>query len=205
MGQLHALARHQTVDGRSDLDLWATRVWAEPAGRALRPLLDWGTPDLVYVTYGKVWLPVFLAFTLCAFVVQRRRRPVGFEKWAWRIALTGYVWACAGVFGDYWTQWTSHANPLLDVAFAAGLPGLLLTVFGSSLLGIALLRNRFEPRVSAWLLTITFPFLFVITMVTSLGSLALPIMFGFGIVGRRLARERTYVASSAVSPAAGRA
>ena len=107
VGQLHALARHRTVDGKGDLDLWATRVWAEPAGRALRPLLDWGSPDLVYVTYGKIWLPVFVAFTWCAFVVHHDRRPVGFEKWAWRIALTGYVWACAPLMAVFVLAFTS--------------------------------------------------------------------------------------------------
>ena len=56
----------------------------------------------MYLTYGKIWFPVFLAFTLCAFVLRRRRQPVGFEKWAWRVALTGYVWSTLAVFGDYW-------------------------------------------------------------------------------------------------------
>jgi hypothetical protein len=190
VGQLHALARHQTADGKEDLQAWTTRVWSDPARAALKPLLDWANPDTVYLTYGKIWLPVFVAFTLCAVVVRRRRRPRGFEKWAWRIALTGYVWACLAVLGDYWLQWGPHPRePLLTITFLAGLPGLLLTVVGSSMLGIALLRNGFEPKVSAWLLTVTFPAAFVIEMVTSQGSLALPVAFAFGIAGRRLARE----------------
>jgi hypothetical protein len=163
-------------------------VWAAPAGRALRPLLDWGSPDLVYVTYGKIWLPVFVAFTLCAFVVHRRRRPVGFEKWAWRVALTGYVWACLSVFGDYWTQWTGSYNALFEPSFVIGLPGLLVTLIGSTLLGIALLHNGFRPRASAWLLAVSIPFAVLITQVTSMGSVALPMMFAFGLAGRRLAR-----------------
>ena len=59
-------------------------------------------------------------------------------------------------------------------------------MIGSTLLGIALLRNGFAPRASAWLLTATLPFAFVITMVTSMGSVALPVMFAFGLAGRRL-------------------
>jgi len=157
VGQLHALARHNTADGREDLHSALTRAWSDPARAALRPLLDWGDPDLVYVTYGKVWLPVFLAFTLCAFVVRRRRQPSGFERWAWRIALTGYVWACVSVFGDYWTQWTGTPNALLDLSFLVGLPGLLVTLVGSTLLGIALLRNGLRPRAAAWLLTLPIP------------------------------------------------
>ena len=193
VGQLHALARHNTADGREDLHSALTRAWSDPARAALRPLLDWGDPDLVYVTYGKIWLPVFVAFTLCAFVVRRRRQPSGFEKWAWRIALTGYVWACVSVFGDYWTQWTGTPNALLDLSFLVGLPGLLLTLVGSTLLGIALLRNGLRPRAAAWLLTLTIPVAVVALQVTSMGSAALAVMFGFGILGRRIATESTAV------------
>ena len=193
VGQLHALARHNTADGREDLHSALTRAWSDPARAALRPLLEWGDPDLVYVTYGKIWLPVFVAFTLCAFVVRRRRQPSGFEKWAWRIALTGYVWACVSVFGDYWTQWTGTPNALLDLSFLVGLPGLLLTLVGSTLLGIALLRNGLRPRSAAWLLTLTIPVAVVALQVTSMGSAALAVMFGFGILGRRIATESTPV------------
>jgi len=193
VGQLHALARHNTADGREDLHSALTRAWSDPARAALRPLLDWGDPDLVYVTYGKIWLPVFVAFTLCAFVVRRRRQPAGFEKWAWRIALTGYVWACVAVLGDYWTQWTGTPNALLDLSFLVGIPGLLLTLVGSTLLGIALLRNGIQPRSAAWLLTLTIPVAMVALQVTSMGSAALAVMFGFGILGRRIAAESTPV------------
>ena len=193
VGQLHALARHNTADGREDLHSALTRAWSDPARAALRPLLDWGDPDLVYVTYGKIWLPVFVAFTLCAFVVRRRREPAGFEKWAWRIALTGYVWACVAVLGDYWTQWTGTTNALLDLSFLVGIPGLLLTLVGSTLLGIALLRNGIRPRSAAWLLTLTIPVAVVALQVTSMGSAALAVVFGFGILGRRIAAESTQV------------
>ena len=194
VGQLHALARHNTADGREDLHSALTRAWSDPARAALRPLLDWGDPDLVYVTYGKIWLPVFVAFTLCAFVVRRRRQPSGLEKWAWRIALTGYVWACVSVLGDYWTQWSGTPNALLDLSFLVGLPGLLLTLVGSTLLGIALLRNGLRPRSAAWLLTLTIPVAVVALQVTSMGSAALAVMFGFGILGRGIATEGTQVA-----------
>src|SRR3954465_15371166 len=116
VGQFHAMARHNTADGKEDLQLWATRVWSDPARAFFKPVLEWADPDAVYLTYGKIWLPVFAAFTLCAFAVRRRRHPVGFETWAWRIALTGYVLACVGVFCDYWTQWATY-NAFFDVAF----------------------------------------------------------------------------------------
>ncbi len=81
---------------------------------------------------------------------------VGFEKWAWRIALTGYMWAVVDVFCDYWTQWATY-NAFFDIAFLITVPGLLLVLVlvGSTLLGIALLRNGFRPRGAAVLLAFT--------------------------------------------------
>jgi hypothetical protein len=186
-GQLHALARHNTEDGKADLDLPLTAAWSDPARKALAPLLEWSTPDQVYLTYGKLWLPVFVAFTLAAFVVRRHRSPYGLEKWAWRITLTGCVWGCLSVFGDYWLQWGKTAQePLLTITFVFGLPAVLLLMVGSTVLGIALLRRGFRPRLSAWLLTLTLPGLFAITMVTSMGSITLPVAFAFAIAARHL-------------------
>lgn len=188
-GQFHAMARHQTTDGKEDLTMWTTRVWSDPGRDLFKPLLDWASPDVVYVTWGKIWLPVFLGFTLCAFLVHRRRQPVGFETWAWRIALTGYVGACVSVAAEYWTQWASVDHGVVDAVFVASTPFLLLTMVGSTLLGIALLRRGMRPRLPAWLLTLSIPALVVISMFTSLGNVVLPIMFAFGILGRRLAAE----------------
>src|SRR4051794_7950107 len=188
-GQVHAMARHQTADGKEDLQMWTTRVWSDPGRKVFAPLLDWADPDVVYLSWGKIWLPVVVAFTLCAFVVRRRRGPIGFEKWAWRIALTGYVGACASTAAEYWTQWTGMNQGLLDAVFLATAPFLLITMVGSTLLGIALLRRRVRPSLPAWLLASTIPGLVVISMVTSLGNVVLPIAFAFGILGRRIANE----------------
>ena len=202
IGQLHALARHQTVDGRSDLDLPLTRVWAEPAADFLSPLLSWADPDLVYVTYGKLWLPVFIAFFLCSLVTYRLRQPTGFERVIWRVMVVAYGSAVIDVFLEYWTQWTGETTAFLDIVFLVGIPFILVTMLGSTILGITLLRNGFRPRASAWLLTLTLPGLFVISMFTSLGNVVLPIAFAFGIIGRRLgntdsSRRRTGVAAGA--------
>ncbi len=194
VGQLHALARFETADGKEDLELPLTAAWAEPAADVLRPLLDWADPDIVYITYGKIWFPVFVAFTLCAFVVYHRRQAKGFEKFAWRLALTGYVVACVGVFLDYWTQWTGNYNgdgieaTLFSVAFAITFPALLLTLLGSTMLGITLLAKRFRPVLAAMLLALIIPLAFGIVQVTSLGSAVLPVTFAFGLLGRRIAR-----------------
>lgn len=195
LGQLHAMARHQTADGAGDLRSGLAHVWSDPGRRAFRPLLDWAGPDTVYLTYGKLWLPVFLAFTLAAYVVRRRRQPRGFEAWAWRIALVGYVGACASDVAEYWTQWGAMNDGLLDVVFLLTLPFMLLTMVGSTLLGIALLRAGL--RLPAILLLLAVPGLVLIPVVTSLGNVVLPVAFAFGILGRRVARERLEVTGSA--------
>ena len=187
VGQLHALSRHATVAGAEDLELPATAAWAVPATDALSPLLGWGDADLVYVTYGKIWFPVFLAFTLCASVIYQRRRPGLWETWVWRLALTGYVLACTGVFLEYWTQWTGNYNVLFEVGWIVIVPGLLLTLVGSTVLGLTLLVRRSAPRLPALLLALAIPLALLITQVTSLGNAVLPVMFAFGITGRRLA------------------
>lgn len=209
IGQLHAMARHNTADGKEDLQTWTTRVWSDPARKALAPLLDWADPDTVYLTYGKLWLPVFVAFTLCAFVVHRRRRPQGFEKWAWRVLLFGYCYACVSVVAEYWTQWTGYSSSLLDAAFLVTLPAIPIVMIGSSVLGVTLLRRGFRPRATAWLLTVAFPLAIVIPAVTSLGNIVLPIAFAFGIAGRRIARDEALgapmAADEVVSAGTGRA
>ena len=193
VGQVHALSRHATVGGREDLELPLTAAWSVPASDVLSPLLTWAEPDLVYVTYGKIWFPVFLAFTLCAFVVRRRRQPVRIEKWAWRVFLTGAVIGCVGVFLQYWTQWTGDIDGqgieahIMAYSFFFALAGLPLMVLGATAVGITLLLKRVRPILAPVLLAATIPLDLVIAQVTSMGNLLLPVMFAFGILGRHLA------------------
>lgn len=183
---LHALARHRTEDGSSDLELATTRFWAEPAGDLLSPLLSWGDPDLVYVTYGKLWLPVFVLFTAAALVAYRHRRPRGFEKGAWRVVLFAYAGACLSVLGEYWTQWTGETNGLLDVVFLISIPFVLVTMLGSTVLGVTLLVKGYRPRTAAALVACAVPGLVVLPQFLSLGSIVLPLAFGWAVAARRI-------------------
>jgi hypothetical protein len=189
VGQLHALARFSVPEHATDTSEYPlTAAWADPPRELFSPLLTWGDPDLVYVTWGKIWFPVFAAFTLGALVVYRRRAPAGFEKWAWRAAIAAYALACLGVFLDYWTQWTGDYNVLFLVGTWVTFPALGLMLVTSTVLGVTLLAKRFRPVLPALLLALVVPAGLAITEVTSLGSAALPVMFAFGILGRRIAR-----------------
>lgn len=187
VGQLAALARHRTEDGKSDLDLRLTRMWAEPAGDLLAPVLDWADPDFVYFTYNKGWLPIAILFTLVAVIAYRHRRPEGFEKWVWRITVFGYALVCAAAFLAFWTQWGKEPNFLFDPAFILSIPAFLITLAGSTILGLTLLAKRFVPRSTAAILVVALPGLFLIPMVTELGNVLLVPAVAFGLYGRRLA------------------
>jgi hypothetical protein len=179
VGQVHALARAQAHPG-DFAESPLARAWGEPATRALRPLLDWSDPWTVYVTYGKIWLPVCLAFTAAAYLGYRRRRPVGPERRLWQIALAGYIAMTVSVFGDYFTPW-------MDQMFVVGIAAMLVIGLGGIPLGIVMLRNGFRPRTTPILLMAFLPLVFAITEVTSLGSALLPLMWGWAIAAHAVA------------------
>jgi hypothetical protein len=135
IGQVHALARAQAhPDDFEESPL--ARAWGVPATRALRPLLDWSDPYTVYVTYGKIWLPVCIAFTAAAYLVYRRRHPKGAERRLWQGTLAGYAVMTLSVFGDYFTPW-------MDQMFLLGIGAMLVIGFGGIALGIVMLRKGF--------------------------------------------------------------
>jgi hypothetical protein len=180
LAPIHALSRFATADGAADLDSAVVRAWAIPAARLLRPLLDWSDPMTVYTTYGRVWLPILLAATACAFAIRRQRHPVGLERWGWRLALPGYVLATASIVGDYWTPW-------MDTSFAyLGIPGTLISVAGSTVLGIALLRRRYRPRLTGWLLATWLPAMIALSSLIALGAALLPMLWAWALAGRNL-------------------
>lgn len=180
LAPVHALSRFATADGAGDLDSAVVRSWAVPAARWLRPLLDWSDPMTVYTAYGRVWLPILLAATACAFAVRRHRDPVGLERWGWRLAIPGYVLATASIVGDYWTPWMNESFAYL------GIPGLLISVAGSTVLGIALLRRRFRPRLTGWLLATWLPAMVALSGLIALGAALLPMLWAWALAGRIL-------------------
>lgn len=196
LAPIHALSRFATVDGAEDLESSVVRAWAEPAARLLRPILSWSDADTVYTAYGRVWFPLILVATLCAFVIRRGREPRGVERWGWWITLFGYVVATLSTVGDYYTPWR-------DQSFAyVGIPAILFSVLGSLTLGIALLRRGFRPRATGWLLAAWLPLFFLLSSVIAMGAALLPMLWAWGIAGRSLRRPvaRRLPAAGATSP-----
>ena len=183
-GQLHALARHATPDGHHDLDSPLTRAWAVPAARALRPLLDWSDPMTVYVSYGRVWTPVFLAGLLCAVVVYRRRRPLGAERVAWWLTLGAFGLLTLSVVGDYFTPW-------MDQAFMIGVGAIMLFLTASTVLGVMLIKNRFRPRSTAVIMVAQLPLFLVIASITSLGNTFIPFLLAIVITAHHMLSPRS--------------
>lgn len=177
---IHALARFATHDGAADLRSPLVHWWAVPAGRMLHPLLDWAAPYTVYLTWGKLFFPIVLASTVFAFVVQRARAPRGLERVGWWIALTGYVVITASTFGDFWTPWTDLSFAVLDI------PGLLIGLVGTTVLGIALLRGNFRPRATAWLLATWLLSTIAFDTVVAMGAVLIPLLWAWGLAGRRM-------------------
>jgi hypothetical protein len=76
-------------------------------------------------------------------------------------------------------------GPWIDQSFLfLTLPGLLVSSVGSTVLGIALLRNHFRPRVTPWLLVLWIPLLLAITQITSMGNTVLPALWAWAIAIR---------------------
>lgn len=180
-GQVHALARALSHPGDWE-DGGPSATWGRPAAELLRPLLNWSDPWTVYVTYGKIWTPVCVAFLLAAWLTYRRRQPRRLERRLWQVNLVGYALMTLSVIGDYFTpQW-------MDVMFVVGVFAMLVLGVAGVALGIVLLRNGFRPRITAVLLIAFLPLLFLITEVTSLGSAMLPLMWGWAIAAHTVVR-----------------
>lgn len=183
-GQLHAIAR-----GLSHPEDWQeaplNRAWAQPASEALRPLFDWADPWTVYITYGKLWTPIAVAFTLAAILVFQQRQPAGAERRLWQLVLGGQVLMTASLASSYFfPQW-------MEASFGVGLVAMLLIGLGGTALGGVLLRRGFRPRSTALALLAFLPLFFVITMVTSMGSALLPLAWGWALAAQMTKRPAT--------------
>jgi hypothetical protein len=193
LSPLLALSYFATEEGRAELETGTVAVWAEPGRELAGGLLTWASPDRVYATYWQVFALLIPAMFLCAHAARSRRSPRGrTERWGWRGALTGYALEKVGFLAVFVALLVFDVHStVVDVIFLGfGIPGLLISAVGSTLLGIGLIRAAYRPRVTSWLLALAFPSIVVVP--AFLGNLSLglvPFLVAWGATGLRLWRE----------------
>lgn len=197
---LLALAWFATGDGAETAATGTVAAWAEPASSALRPLLTFADPDAVYATYLVLMAVAFPAIPLATLASRSRRTGdrTALERWGWRLAISGYVLAAVAL-AVVAVLFVVSADALANIVFLAGmLPGMLLSLVGSTTLGVALLRSRFRPRAVPWLLALAVPLWVVGGFVLGHNSLGLLPLF----VAWALAAKAWPDARSATAPRA---
>ena len=193
---LLSLAYFATPDGAYELESSTVTMWATPATNLAGGLLTFGSHERVYGTYLQAFALIFPSILLCAWVARSRRpeftsRP---ERWSWRAAIAGYAIMSAGLAIAFcleaasWVVGTDPHNGPLNVVFLGLLiPGILLSTLGSSVLGVTLIRSRYSPRATAWILTLSFPGWILGSFVFGHNSLGLiPLFIAWGVTGLEL-------------------
>lgn len=158
---LLALSYFAIPNGAGELESGAVSAWADPARDAAGRLLTFAPQDRVYATYIQLLTLLFPAVVLAAMLTWRRRRPVPTraERVAWRVSLIGYLLIELGLAAVSVALIAASSSSAVvnDLFLALIAPGLVIGTMGSSALGVALLRRRFRPRLTSWLLTLSFP------------------------------------------------
>lgn len=179
---LYSLAYFASTDGAADATSSAVQAWTEPARDLLGPLLTFAAPDVVRLTYFKLFL--FITAGILAGVVGLHARQAShggrLERWGFRVSFVGLLMLSIGALSAYWPA-------LMEVAFAALIvPGLVLVVLGSPIFGVGTWRAGVAPRIGAALLTVGGPALFVISEVATLGGSLILVYLAWVVLGHSL-------------------
>lgn len=182
-----AVSYLHTPEGIESLDQPSVAFWANPVAELLAPLLDGAGVDLVYLVGTQLMAAIWLATLPAAIATARQRSPVGIERAWWSITLVGYLWFAVGLVGfGVLAGLLSPAHPAADAVFmAAMLPGLLTSLIGSSLLGVALVRARYPARGASWLLALAVPLWLFANLVIGHNSIGLvPLLWAWALASR---------------------
>lgn len=181
---LLALSYFATDDGASELETDTVSAWAEPARDLAGGLLTFASANTVYFVFLKSLMLIAPSLLVCGLAVRSRRRPPisSAERWGWRIALFGYGLLALGVVVAL------PVDLALSIAFFGLIvPGLVLSTIGSTVLGTALLRSTYRPRVTPVLLVLSVPFWLVGSDLLGHNSLGLvPLFVAWGVTGWQL-------------------
>jgi hypothetical protein len=191
---LLALAYSRTAEGAEEFEsatLFAG--WTERGIDLAGPLLTFASVDRVYATYTQFFALLVPAVLVCA-LAARSLRPAPrsrLERWGWRVALFGYALFTLGLLVVAVAMFVVDGlHPAIDVPFMTMMfPGLLLSLLGSTVLGVGLLRSGYEPRLTPWLLVFALPLWWFGSFGIGHNSLGLvPLLVAWGVTGYRLWR-----------------
>ena len=167
----------------------------KPARELAGGLLTWASPDRVYATYVQVFALLFPAVLLCALrrrALSDRRRPAGSSAGAGASLFAGYPDRGRGLDRRLRrARWADRsAGESARTCFfprAAGAGDAARASTGSTLLGVALLRDSYAPRLTAWLLALAVPLMLVGSDVLGHNSLGIrPLFLAWAATGRHL-------------------
>jgi hypothetical protein len=186
---LLAVAYFDTADGAEYLDVASVAAWAVPARELFGGLVTWASADVVYNTYSLIMALMFPAVLVTALAArgQRPQPRTRSERVGWRVALTGYGLFGGGVLLVASLLIGGASGALVDVGFMALMfPGMLLSMIGSTILGIVFLRTGHQPRLTGWLLVGSLPLLIVGSAVVGHNGFGiLPLLIAWAATGAR--------------------
>lgn len=157
---LGIVAAPLTTSAHSLTEEGAPPPWEPVLSGALGPLFTFASPEVVYATYGKLYLFVFLGLLsgLIGLHARRRDRAGRLERWGFYLSFAGLALNLFGNVFDYWYGGGVGESTPDFLGFLLGtVLGMLILVIGSAMLGIGLLRAGDTPRVGAWLLVLALP------------------------------------------------
>ena len=201
---LLAMSYFGIEDGAGELDSAIVSAWADPGRDLADGLLTFASANRVYATYIQAFSILMPALFLCAWAVRSRRdnEPGRLERWGWRISLVGYgLLGLGGVTASVLLIAASPNGKVVNGPFLASIiPGILASTIGSTLLGIALIRTRYTPSVTPWLLACAFPLWLCGSIFIGHNSVGLtPMLVAWGVTGWRLFRSE-FVGAARISP-----
>jgi hypothetical protein len=186
----YSLAYFASSDGAGEAESAATQAWAEPARDLLEPLLTFASADVVRITYGKLWLFVWIGILAGLVGLHARHGAQGgrLERWGFRASFAGLLLMAIGAFG-FWLEFA------LDFAAFLLFPGLLLLALASPIFGLGTWRAGVAPRTGALLLVVGGPAVLVISEIATLGGGLVLLYVAWVVLGYALWSKRTTVES----------
>jgi len=140
--------------------------WIVPAQEALGGLLQFATPQGLWMVYGSAYTIalIFMLLGLIGLAGQMRDAQGRLQTKGYWIVLVGL---CMVIPGDAIHTWTWHqnglttptpgTNPVANTAYAVHMIGMNFVMVGSMTVGVSALRRKFLAPWLAWSFVLIFP------------------------------------------------